>query len=120
MPDLTASDVTIALSLRNIEDRPGMLRRVFPNLTFGNGALTYPAGGIPLPAKEQFGFRKALVHATIQGPVNAYVYKYDLTNHKLLIYQGGSPTNPPTQTALAEVTGVAIASVTLRMEFVGE
>jgi hypothetical protein len=120
MADLTASNVTVTLGQRNIEHRPGMLRRVFPDLTFGNGALTYPAGGIPLPAKEQFGFLKQIVYGVAEPAIDAYVYKFDRTNHKLLIYRGGSPTAPPTLTALVEITGVAIASTVVRMQFVGE
>lgn len=124
MPDLTAADVTISLSSRNIEHRPGMLRRVYPDLTFGDGAKTYPTGGVPLPAKEQFGFKKEITFGLVeQGPtINAYVYKYDRTNHKLRIFQGGSPTNPPTQTALIELAGGSAtpAAATLRMKFIGE
>ena len=90
MTALASTDVTVTLSHRNIEDRPGMLRRVYPDLAFGDGALTYPSGGVPLPAKENFGFRKQIVFGSPEQPyANGFVYKYDRTNHKLLIFTMG-------------------------------
>jgi hypothetical protein len=122
MTALAATDVTVTLGQRNIEHRPGTLRKVYPDLTFGDSALTYPSGGIPLPAKGSFGFLKQIVFGSVEGPAtaDAYVYRYDRAAHTLMIYQGGSPTNPPIQVALAEITGTAIAAKVIRMQFVGE
>ena len=120
MADFAATDVTVSLSSRHIEHQRGMLRRVFADLTFGDASLTYAVGGIPLPAKEQFGFKKEIVFGAMEQPSGDYVYKYARSTHKLLIYQGGSPTNPPTQTDLVEITGAAPSEKTVRMMLVGE
>lgn len=63
--------------------------QVKATLTFGDGALTYPTGGIPVD-KSIFGFRNIIRDLFITDPSHAdgYIYKYDATNYKILIYVG--------------------------------
>jgi len=53
------------------------------------GVDTYPTGGVPLPAKEKFGFIREFSGITLGGQVAAitsYGEKYDRANHKLMLY----------------------------------
>jgi len=89
MADLAATDVTIVMLERRIEARKKINDCT---VAFGDSALTYPAGGVPMPAKASFGMVRNLDILRIYDPANAngYVYKYDRTNHKIRIYQSAS------------------------------
>ncbi|MBI5845131.1 MAG: hypothetical protein HZB23_10735 [Deltaproteobacteria bacterium] len=63
------------------------------DVSFGDGALTYPAGGVPLPAIGNFGFKKIIQFGLVQQPVtNGFLYKYDPSSHKVKIYTQGVVT----------------------------
>lgn len=94
MAALTASDVTVTLSNRHKWRMPGLPRIVVADLAFGDAADTYPSGGVPLPAKEQFGYSREIVAGFPEQPyANGFFYKYDRTNHKLKIYTQGFVTD---------------------------
>jgi hypothetical protein len=38
-------------------------------IQFGDGSLTYPTGGIPLPAPSKFGFANTIVYMQVEGPI---------------------------------------------------
>jgi len=114
MGDLVATDVTISVPVDKRDIGHGALQKnvTIADLTFGDGALTYPTGGVPLPAKEKFGFLKVIDAGLIeQASASGYVHKFDRTNHTIRIYNAGT-----------ELTGGGStpAAVTLRMVFVGE
>lgn len=73
-------------------------------IVFGDGALTYPAGGIPLSNLSKNGFPNVvdsfLISAASSG--DGYVYKYDAVNGKLRIYQSaaGTPSGTVSQATL--------------------
>jgi hypothetical protein len=92
MSDLAATNVTVALIKRG--RIPGFANIGLCSLTFGNGALTVPAAGIPLPTDlRKFGVRTAIGFMQIlQPPADGLVYRYDLSNHKLLILQSAAVT----------------------------
>jgi hypothetical protein len=94
MAEITSADVTVTV---NASDRDIAGPGAFKNLTvaqlvFGDGALTYPTGGIPLPAIGAFGLNKGIDMALVAPAINGFVYKYDKTNHKMLIYTQGVVT----------------------------
>jgi hypothetical protein len=127
MVALAATNVTVTISQRNVEDRPGLLRHVVADLTFGTGALTYPAGGVPLPAIGQFGFRKAIAIGLVEPPTDElYHWVYDRTNHTLMAtgvseLSGHAPVQGGGATRFYEVpTTYAPASTTIRVMFFGE
>lgn len=94
MADLTAADVTIILPAqqRNFVRSPSK-QFVLADLTFGDGVDTYPVGGVPLPDKAQFGFKKSIDFGAIeQPPANGFIYKYDRANHKIKIFTQGITT----------------------------
>lgn len=95
MADLASTDITIKNSDGNAFT-PGDLtivgrqKRGLVKLTFGDGALTYPSGGVPLPAKAYFGMLRD-INLTLYDSDDAtgIVWKYDKTNHKLRGYIQG-------------------------------
>ncbi len=89
MADLAAANVTLTQVGKSELGRSSK-RSVF-DVTFGNGTLTYPANGIPLPTIDKFGFKRNLeslriVSATVRG----FVYEYDTANHKILMFTQGA------------------------------
>lgn len=124
MAALTADDVTVTISQRNVEDRPGFLRHVIAELTFGDGTDTYPSGGIPLPAIGNFGFKKGIAFGIVMPAVNAsmFDYRYDVDNHKLLIC-GVSELSTPAAgaTRFYQIpTTATLASTSVHVLFFGE
>lgn len=86
MADLASTDITIAITEKG---RTGKKRWSRGTITFGDGALTTPAAGVPLPAIAQFGFARQLDTLQlfgINGKTTDYLLRYDKTNHKLLMY----------------------------------
>lgn len=86
MADIASSDVTYTHLNKSIGES-GLAER---NLTvaFGNGALTYPAGGVPLLAAS-LGCPNAIKSLLISddASANGLVYKYDAANNKIRIYE---------------------------------
>ena len=112
MADIAASDVTVVVERRAIE---GKSRRNRVKITVGDGALTYPANGIPLPAASAFGMKVRLDYLTIfdEDDGTGYMWKYDKENKKLRCYftTGGATASPASGTANPQVTtGAATAS----------
>lgn len=106
MADLAASDVSVAIGQGDI-DQMHFNKVVFATLSFGDGALTYPTGGIPLPTIGYFDLYHAIRFAP---PVfsGGYLFVVDIANHKLYIWDlaGG-----------AEYSGAPAATeVTLKLE----
>lgn len=95
MAAITSADVTVSV---NHGDRdmagPGSFKDfTLATVAFGDGSLTYPANGVPLPAIGAFGFRKGLDFALVaDNPADGLVYKYDKTNHSIRIYTQGFKT----------------------------
>jgi hypothetical protein len=85
MAALTAASWTLTIAERVV--------RGVKKITRGTLALpgtdTYPTGGVPLPAKEQFGFIRQMDSLVLMGQaaaITSYVEKWDKANHKLMLY----------------------------------
>ena len=84
MANLAATDITLT---RGGPYKLGKLTSDFVLLTFGDGAKTYPYGGIPLPAIGNFGWHYS-GDMMITGPdEDNIIWKYDAVNHKLKGYR---------------------------------
>jgi hypothetical protein len=114
MPAISASDVSYSM-----EQRKGVVSdkdiRYSGTISFGNGSLTYPTGGIPLDIGK-LGFRNKLDSLVISDDSHGdgLVYKFDSANNKILIYHGNysSPSAGP----LVEVPNTyAPAATTLKV-----
>lgn len=119
MAAIASTNVTVAVSVRNRDVFPAGPKLVqIASVAFGNGSLTYPTGGVPLPAIGVFGFKKIIEFGLIEQPVDGYVYKYDRTNHKIVIYAQGVTTGSTAAStsangALAENSAAAETAVRL-------
>jgi hypothetical protein len=98
MAGIASTNVTVTLSKL---ERLGSELKAVGTIAFGNGALTYPSGGVPLPALSNFRLRSANRMFLLGGEASGYVYKYDQTNHKIRIYQTAAVT--PAGTVAAPV-----------------
>lgn len=93
MTAIAAANVAVTVSTRNRDIWPAAPKRCqIALVAFGDGALTYPTGGVPLPAMGVFGFHTVIEFGAIEQPINGFLYKYDRANHKLLIYAQGFTT----------------------------
>jgi hypothetical protein len=75
-----ATSVTVALTRRESDDN-GIITS-YGTATFGDGALQYATGGVPL-AKGKLGFSKATLSFEVESVSTDYVAEYDLTNELL-------------------------------------
>src|ERR1051325_5444348 len=98
MADLASTDVTITPQAQGgapgkalIEGRK---RKVLAKVTFGDSALTYPSGGVPLPSYLKFGMVRNLEYLKIVDGDDGtgIVWKYDYENKKLRGYRSAGFT----------------------------
>lgn len=117
MAAIASSNVTYSVVKSKIGE--GGYKEQILSIAFGNGALTYPAGGIPL-LKGKMGLPTDVQEFGLIDPAsaNGFVYKYDKTNNKLRIYQGDNDN--VADAPLIELTGAAApAAATLVVKAVG-
>jgi len=96
MGAFAATDVTLTIANRDkqIFGPPPAKKAVIGQVVFGDDALTYATGGVPMPAKEQWGFKLEVTYAEVEQPYgNGFIYKFDRTNHKLKIFTQGFVTS---------------------------
>jgi hypothetical protein len=87
MAAFAASDVTVTITDRWIA---GGKVNVVGTIAFGDGALTYPTAGIPLPAIAKFGMPRRLQVLNVYGVnerTSDYMVRYGPANHTLLLYE---------------------------------
>lgn len=76
-------------------------------IVFGDGASTYPSGGIPLSGLSKYGFPNSVGTLVMVDMSNAdgYLYKWDKVNNKIRIYQSPAVAAAPSvAAAFSEVT----------------
>ena len=87
MTALASTDVTVTITKTAVR---GKKRTVWGTIAFGNGSLTYPTKGVPLPAISKFGFQRFMDSITFYG-VNErttdYMTKYNPTSHCIIMYE---------------------------------
>jgi hypothetical protein len=90
MADIAASDVTVTIQ-KTGPIAGSYERRNKVKITFGDGALLYPANGVPMPAIEKFGMKRDLedLILTDQDDANGIHWKWDKENKKLRAYIPG-------------------------------
>jgi len=97
MTELASSDVSVDVAPDKRDFAHGAIQKnmTIADVTFGDGSLTYPAGGVPLPAMGRFGFQREVQIALIEeAPDNGFRYKYDRANNKIKIFTQGVTTGP--------------------------
>lgn len=94
MADLASGDVTYTLNRQSsLEDSRRMNQFT---LAFGDGAKTYPAGGIPILAAS-LGCPNSLDAFQVMGSgTTGYSFSYDFTNSKLIMIQAPAQSHSHT------------------------
>lgn len=92
MTDLVAGDVTLTVQRIGIE---GKLRRNRVKIAFGDSALTYPSGGVPLPTYSGWGMKTRLDYIILLDPNDGVgtFWKYDKENNKLRAWLAPAQTH---------------------------
>ena len=112
MADIATTDITYSPLGHNLDRKEaGMRKRVFL-VSFGDGALTYPSGGVPLE-KAKLGVPNEIVDFNLgdHSSGDGFLYKFDVINEKIRIYQGDN--NNASDSPLIElVDGVATPAAT--------
>lgn len=120
MADIAAANVTVTVNERQIVSKK---RRNRVTIAFGDGVLTYPAGGVPMPAFGSFGMKRNLDYLTVfdEDDSKGVVYKYDRDNNKIRAYvqgyahgTGGAVTvdDYPVNAAEGVTTGISVSLTT--------
>jgi|JI6StandDraft_1071083.scaffolds.fasta_scaffold195258_2 hypothetical protein len=110
MAAIASTDVAYAMLNKAVAE--SSYREFNFTVSFGDGVLTYPAGGIPLVAGK-LGCPSEIRSLELFSPAagDGYVYKYDAANAKIRIYQGdndGVADGP-----LVELGGAAAPAATV-------
>ena len=108
MANITSSDVAISLDAR---DRHilGKLRMSQGSLAFGDGALTYPYGGVPMPAIGGFGMNKEVsMFDIVDASGDGLIYRYDQANRKIKVFAPAPPIVYDEKHTLAAATTVTL------------
>ena len=89
MPAIAAANVTVTVER---VDRVAKLRRNRVKVQFGDGSLTYPSGGVPMPGAASFGLRQQtlFLESIDTDDASGIVWKYDKDNNKLRGYIQGA------------------------------
>jgi len=82
MADIAASDVTVTI-LTRVKEKLRWRNKV--KITFGNATLTYPSGGVPMPAIGAFGFTGVLENLIITDDDDAQgvLHKWNAEANKI-------------------------------------
>ncbi len=84
MGNLASTDIVLSVTPQKL----GSIRMAYATHAFGNGQLTYPAGGVPLPAIGRYGIKNQILDVqVIDDDGSGLTWKYDKTNHTLKAYQ---------------------------------
>lgn len=94
MADLAASDVTYTVQGK-VEVLDNSVRKAVVRIAFGDGALTYPSGGVPLSGLSAAGFPRLVKGAVLmdENDSSGIKWKYDYENNKLRGYQAPAQTH---------------------------
>jgi len=111
MADLAASDVTYTIVAQMREDRGQKMNLV--TLAFGDGALTYPAGGIPMTKAKMGMFADLSAMIPVGNATAGYVFQFDKANQKLMVLSSSvSSTAAHTHTTPAHAHDIVLKDAT--------
>lgn len=106
MADIATTNVTHTKTL--MKDENGM-RRWVGQVSFGDGALTYPAGGIP-SAKGKYGFKREILSwEIVESNGNGLLYEYDKSAETIRAFFPTQQTGGAGNRAAVEFSGGSTA-----------
>ena len=119
MTAITAANVTVTPT-QDTRQIFGKNKRSFnADIIFGDGTLTYPALGIPLPTANGFGLPRAIDDIIIRSPrEDGLLYTWDSTNKTIRIFYPTSATAGP-HAGDEVATGYVPAATTIKALVIG-
>lgn len=115
MADMGTSDVAVTVQPTVVFPHnpwiEGEHRYAQCSLSFGDGALTYPTTGVPMPGFTKFGLSRNMELLTIVDQAGTpYTLKYDRVNNSIRMYDpggelAGATDAPAAQTAVVVARG---------------
>lgn len=104
MADIASTDVTyVVKNTRKLNGNPSRkLNRI--ELTFGNGTLTYPAGGIPITIGKLGCPTVVESISIVDVATSGYRFNYDQSAKKLVMFQSPAQTHTHDIKALGGLT----------------
>jgi len=114
MAALTANDVTFIAGGRSAAPSvtEDSTRTQGFGVMFGNGALTYPANGIPLSKLSKLGFPYIIQSVIISSMgTDGYLYKYDAVNNTLRVYQEADAAGALAELGALDVVPTALLTI---------
>jgi len=113
MADIAAANVTVTINKRWIQSRR---KYVQATVAFGNGALTYPTGGVPLTLSK-FGFKRFMDALLImESNSDVLLYDFDRSAVTIGIYYPTQQTGATGNRAGVEFTGGSTAPAATSLE----
>ena len=113
MTDIAAANLTYTINDRT---RIGKKYFVEATIAFGNGALTYPSGGIPLTTAK-FGFRRGIDNVTImESSASKYFYEWDKSANTIRIFYPTKHNTSADDVMGAEFTAATTAPAATSLE----
>lgn len=103
MADIASSDLTYSVDQEKMQMLNGLGKQVIFQLSFGDGALTYPTGGIAIDKAKLGGHFDILSLNVIESNATGYVFEFDVSAQKLRIFE--VDTTGDTDKAMVELDG---------------
>jgi|SRR6185437_9320336 len=123
MPNLASSDVTLTVdaATKAIGEKNRRICNV--TLAFGDGAKTYPANGVPLPAKGNFGMPRGNIESLdiFDAGGSLAILSYDKTHHTIrMVHPTQQTAGTGNRDGVEYASGTdAVAAQTLKARVVG-
>ena len=102
MANIAAGDVTYTLVKARVGD--GSLKKNLVRLAFGDGALTYPAGGIPITIGNLGCPVDVQSMVVVDKGTSGYSFMYDQSAAKLVMFQAPAQTHTHDVKVIASIT----------------
>ena len=121
MADFASTDVTVTVNQQKKVNGSPTRRNNQCTIAFGDGALTYATGGVPMPAGGSFGMPNKIVDSMIVQETAGgagYVAEYDATNNKMYLWMGDY-NNAADGPLIQVANGTAIAAMSLECTVIG-
>lgn len=115
MADIAVGDVTYTIIKQRTTD--GGRRSILARMAFGDGALTYPAGGFPVSIGKLGCPNNIESLKVVDQGVSGYIFNYDQSAVKMVVLMGDN--NNASDGPMVEASTVAIAAQTIEVEVIG-
>lgn len=118
MADIASTDVTYNFKLQGGQVDGGRRKSYRGTISFGDAALTYPSGGIPLLKGKMGCPNGVLGFQVIESNASGYLYEYDVSASKLRILEQPSGSSEGVLVEL-DAASDAPAAIVLEVEVKG-